>query len=171
MFVFRIWSKLKVLPVRKFVNNGGGHLRSKIKKICNRKSRKAFRKRSRKSSSQRRTRENWVRRHSRTFSEQKTVAAWSRILDRLRSLATRVWSIFRLFWRHFFRRMRTVFSSFRSVSFPLGQAAPEASCCKVLSEARKQKPDRKSMTTFFYSWSKTPPPFICLRPIFSSTSS
>ena len=35
------------------------HLRSKIKKTSYRKSRKAFRKRSRKSSSQRRTRERW----------------------------------------------------------------------------------------------------------------
>ena len=38
------------------------HLRSKVTKSCNRKSRKAFRKRSRKSSSERGTRERWSQR-------------------------------------------------------------------------------------------------------------
>ena len=68
------------------------HLRSKIKKTSYRKSRKAFRKRSRKTSSERRTRENRGFRLSSTFSEQKPIAAWSRVLDRFRSLATRFWS-------------------------------------------------------------------------------
>ena len=47
-------------------------------------------------------------------------------------------------------------ASCTSVSGLLGQAAPQASCCKVLSEARKQKPERNSMTKFLYSRSKIP---------------
>ena len=43
-------------------------------------------------------------------------------------------------------------ASCTSVSGLLGQVAPQASCCKVLSEATKQKPERYSMTKFLYSW-------------------
>ena len=83
------------------------HLRSKIKKTSIRKSRNAFRKWSRKSSSQRRTRENWGFRLPERFLDKKPWPHDLGFSDRFRSLAApRFWSIFRLFWRHFFRGVR-----------------------------------------------------------------